>query len=77
MPAVAETIGKKYGVPYFTDENEMLKNVDCDAVYIGTPVCCHFEQAMTALKVKKLFNQYVFASNEALNLLKFVEAREI
>ena len=35
------------------------------------------EQALSALKVKKLFNQYVFASNEALNLLKFVEAREI
>ena len=35
------------------------------------------EQALTALKVKKLFNQYVFASNEALEFLKFVEAREI
>ena len=35
------------------------------------------EQALMALKVKKLFNQYVFTSNEALNLLKFVEEREI
>ena len=35
------------------------------------------EQALMALKVKKLFNQYVFASNEALEFLKFVEARGI
>lgn len=35
------------------------------------------EQALVALKVKKLFNQYVFATKEALVLLKFVEAREV
>lgn len=35
------------------------------------------EQALEALKVKKLFNQYVFATKEALTLLKFVEAREV
>jgi hypothetical protein len=34
-------------------------------------------QALEALKVKKLFNQYVFASDEALKLLKFVEAIEV
>lgn len=56
MPAVAETIGKKYGVPYFSNEEEMLKNVDCDGVYIGTPVMCHYEQAMTALS----FGKHVF-----------------
>lgn len=56
VPAVAENIGKKYGVPYFSDEAEMLKTVDCDAVYIGTPVMCHYEQAMTALS----FGKHVF-----------------
>lgn len=35
------------------------------------------EQALEALKVKKLFNQYVFATQEALALLKFIEAREV
>jgi len=35
------------------------------------------EQALEALKVKKLFNQYVFASKEALEKLKFVEAKEV
>lgn len=35
------------------------------------------EQALEALKIKKLFNQYVFATENALNLLKFIEAKEI
>ena len=35
------------------------------------------EQAIEALKIKKLFNQYVFATNEALTYLKFVEAKEV
>ena len=35
------------------------------------------EQAIEALKVKKLFNQYVFATNEALAYLKFIEAKEV
>lgn len=35
------------------------------------------EQALEALKVKKLFNQYVFATKEALELLKFIEAKEV
>ena len=53
VPAVAEAIGKKYSVPYFTEEEEMLKNVDCDAVYIGTPVMCHINQALIALRYGK------------------------
>lgn len=53
VPAVAEAVGKKYGVPFFTDEDEMLSAVQCDAVYIGTPVFCHYPQAMTALKYGK------------------------
>ncbi len=35
------------------------------------------EQALEALKVKKLFNQYVFATKEALEFLKFVEAKKV
>ncbi|MBQ8322737.1 MAG: Gfo/Idh/MocA family oxidoreductase [Clostridia bacterium] len=52
-PATAENVGEKYGVPYFSDEEEMLKTVECDAVYIGTPVSCHFEQASVALEYGK------------------------
>jgi hypothetical protein len=35
------------------------------------------EQALEALKVKKLYNQYVFATEKALALLKFIEAKEV
>lgn len=35
------------------------------------------EQALEALKVKKLFNQYVFASEKALSCLRFLEAKEV
>lgn len=53
VPVVAQSVGEKYGVKYFTDEKTMLESVDCDAVYIGTPVGCHFAQAMTALSFGK------------------------
>ena len=51
--ALAEATSKKYGVPYFVDGEEMLNSVECDAVYIATPVFCHYEQAMLCLKYKK------------------------
>ena len=50
---LCKTLGEKYNVPAFTDAEEMLKSCDCDAVYIGTPVFCHYEQAMLALKYGK------------------------
>lgn len=56
VPEVAKAVGEKYGVPYFTSEAEMLEAVESDAVYIGTPVFCHKEQALAALK----YNRHVF-----------------
>ena len=50
---VSIKIGEKYKVKYYFDLEEMLKNSNCDAVYIGTPVACHYEQAMSALKYGK------------------------
>lgn len=50
---IAKAAGEKYGVPHFSDEEEMLKNVECDAVYIATPVFCHYDQAMLCLKYGK------------------------
>ena len=50
---VGESVSKKYGVKCYNDEEEMLKNEDCDAVYIGTPVFCHYNQSMLALKYGK------------------------
>lgn len=55
-PASAKATGEKYGVPYFTDERSMLEATDADAVYISTPVFCHYEQAMLALS----FGKHVF-----------------
>ncbi len=49
VPTVAEKLGAKYGVKYYSDEKLMLKENECDCVYIGTPVFCHYEQALTAL----------------------------
>ncbi len=71
VPAVAEAIGKKYGVPYFTSEDEMLGAVESDAVYIGTPVFCHKEQALTALK----HGRHVFVEKPVCMTSK--EAREL
>ena len=53
IPAVAEKVGNKYGVKYFSSEKEMLDSVDCDAVYIATPVFKHYEQATLALSYDK------------------------
>ncbi len=53
VPSLAKALGEKYGVPYFTTVEEMLDAVPCDAVYIGTPVKCHLEQALTALRYGK------------------------
>ncbi len=35
------------------------------------------EQAIETLKVKKLFDQYVFSTNKAISLLKYVKAEEV
>jgi predicted dehydrogenase len=73
-PAVAEAVGKKYGVPAFSDEKEMLKAVECDAVYISTPVMCHYEQAMAALEAGRhvLLEKPVASTSEESE--KLVEA---
>ncbi|MBQ2662332.1 MAG: Gfo/Idh/MocA family oxidoreductase [Clostridia bacterium] len=48
---VAKMVAQKYGVKhYFTDVEELFKTVECDAVYIATPVFCHKEQALLALE---------------------------
>ena len=47
---VAKSIGEKYGVKYYTDEETMIKENECDCVYISTPVAFHYDQAMLALQ---------------------------
>lgn len=50
---IGKKVAQKYGIKCYDDEEEMFKNVDCDCVYIGTPVFCHYEQALLALKYNK------------------------
>ncbi len=52
-PTVAARIGEKFGIPHFLTEEEMYKSVECDAVYIATPVFAHKEQALNALSHSK------------------------
>ncbi len=66
VPAVAKAIGEKYGVPYFSDEEEMLKSVPSDAVYIGTPVFCHKRQIELAVAYgRHVFVEKPIAMNAA------------
>ena len=53
VPAAAKAVGEKYNVPYYSDEEEMLKATSAEAVYISTPVFCHYKQAMLALSYGK------------------------
>ena len=73
-------LGKKYGVPAFCDEREMLESVECDAVYIGTPVFRHKKQAEIALSYgKHVFIEKPMAMNadEADELLsEFKKAKK-
>lgn len=47
-------IANEYQIPYYySNEDELLKNPDIDAVYIATPVCFHKEQALKALSAGK------------------------
>lgn len=60
----AQAVGEKYGVKWFTDEEKMLSEVDCDAVYIATPVAFHKAQALTVLRFgKHLFMEKPVAIN--------------
>ena len=80
VPKLCKELGEKYGVPSFTTVSEMLENVECDAVYIGTPLFRHKEQMLEALK----YNKHVFvekpftmnASEGAEVLDKFISANK-
>lgn len=51
VPEVAKSVAEKYSVKHFySDIDEMLSQNECDAVYIGTPVFCHKDQALKALQ---------------------------
>ncbi|MFA5645568.1 MAG: Gfo/Idh/MocA family oxidoreductase [Candidatus Ratteibacteria bacterium] len=53
VPAVAKKIGKKYEVPFYTKEADLLKHPGIDAVYIATPAYLHAKQVLTAAEKGK------------------------
>ena len=53
-PDFAEKCKEKYGAKYaFTNYEELLALDEIEAVYIASPVFCHKEQALAAVKAKK------------------------
>lgn len=50
---VAQDIGKRFDVPYTTDQHDLLSCDDVDFVYIATPHHLHAEQAIAAAETGK------------------------
>lgn len=46
-------VADKYGCAAYYDHQNMLKEVDCDAVVVGTPNALHAPQTLDAFKAKK------------------------
>ena len=46
-------LSKKYNIPWFLSVNDMIKNTDCDAVYIASPQNVHNEHTKIAANYKK------------------------
>lgn len=54
---VSKAVAEKYSISkYYNDAETMLRDIQCDVVYVATPVFCHYEYAMLALK----YNTHVF-----------------
>lgn len=52
QPDLAKSVGKKYGVKYYTDYKKMAQSKDVDFVTIATPNSLHYEQSIYCLKNK-------------------------
>jgi len=53
VPEKAKALGEKYNVPYFTDRDQMLREVPIDVVHVCTPSGNHHEIAMWAAANRK------------------------
>ncbi len=64
---IAKAVAQEHGFAHwFDDAEEMLRSVPCDAVYIATPVFCHYEQVMLALRYDRhVLVEKPFAMNKA------------
>ena len=71
---------EKWGVKCYTDEEEMLRSTDADAVYIGSPVACHKRQIELAFKYgKHIFVEKPLAlcGDDAEELLALAKAKKL
>jgi len=48
-----KAVSKTYSVPYFTSVEKMLRETECDAVYIASPQYVHLKQVKIAAKFGK------------------------
>jgi len=63
-PVSAQEEGKRCKVPFFTRVEQMLDEVDCDAVYIATPQFLHLAQVkLAAQHGKHVFCEKPLATN--------------
>lgn len=80
-PDAANACKEKYGAKFATtDYNDILNCNEVDAVYIGSPVFCHKEQAMAAAKAKKhiLIEKPVgFTADETLEISEFCKKQGV
>jgi predicted dehydrogenase len=51
--AIAEKVGKEFGVKWFDDENDLLDLAYLDAVYIATPQSFHVKSVLNSIAHKK------------------------
>jgi UDP-N-acetyl-2-amino-2-deoxyglucuronate dehydrogenase len=53
QPARAQMIGKKFSVPHYTSLNEMMSNVELDAISVLTPSGIHAENVIALAPYRK------------------------
>jgi predicted dehydrogenase len=63
-PTRARSVANEYGARWFTDYNEMLREVEMDAVVNLTPIQLHFETTLAALRAgKHVYSEKPLATN--------------
>ncbi len=80
-PAVTDKVAQKYGnaKAYYTAE-ELLADPMVDAVYIATPLCAHYEQAMATLRAGKhllMEKPMAMTSAECREILALAEEKDL
>lgn len=77
----AAQLKEKYHAKYsYDNELEMMKNAEIDAVYIASPVVCHFRQAKAAADMGKhilIEKPVAFSASEGEELLAYCREKNV